>query len=141
MAKARAAAEHFSYYALDGLRGRLRWKHEAPDFDEEIHGEDTMEREPQWGDDDVTDFISGSVPLKHHLGEGTSWSLPLPCHDCHSMPVSVSISAPVPLAHTHSFSLMRGSPLARVSRIAVAVAIDATRVGESRRHVSSCRTL
>ena len=35
--------QHFSFYALDGRTGAMRWKHEAGDFSEELHADELLE--------------------------------------------------------------------------------------------------
>ncbi len=41
-AKVRSQAGHFSYYALDGRSGTLRWHHELSDFSQNLHEEEVM---------------------------------------------------------------------------------------------------
>jgi hypothetical protein len=45
-------AEHFSFYAVDGARGQLRWKHEAGDFHDALHSEDMVKPAHQYKIDD-----------------------------------------------------------------------------------------
>ena len=45
---AASEAEHFSFYALDGRTGELRWKHEGGGFDRERAGEDKPRPQHQY---------------------------------------------------------------------------------------------